>query len=104
MLHREGASCSLRPSESTLRGADGMQKTLLALTALALAALAAFCSATQAPGNARAVGENPMDIRVESKNPWTSLELNNQPRNFQFAIVTDRTGGHRPGVFADAVR
>jgi len=37
-------------------------------------------------------------------NPWTSLNLNNDPKNFQFAVVTDRTGGHRAGVFEDAVR
>jgi len=36
-------------------------------------------------------------------NPWTHLNLYNNPDNFQFAIVADRTGGHRPGVFADAV-
>ena len=35
--------------------------------------------------------------------PWSHLEVNNDPDNFQFAIVTDRTGGHRPGVFMDAV-
>ncbi len=42
-------------------------------------------------------------IETEKK-PWTHLELNNDPENFQFAIVTDRTGGHRPGVFMDGVR
>ncbi len=36
--------------------------------------------------------------------PWTSLDLNNDPCQFQFAVVTDRTGGHRPGVFERAVR
>lgn len=36
--------------------------------------------------------------------PFTSLELNNDDCQFQFAIVTDRTGGHRPGVFMDGVR
>ncbi|MHC4477735.1 MAG: metallophosphoesterase family protein [Planctomycetota bacterium] len=36
-------------------------------------------------------------------NPWTHLNLNNDPHNFQFAIVSDRTGHHRPGVFAQAV-
>ena len=40
---------------------------------------------------------------IEGPVPWTSLELNNDPDNFQFAIVTDRTGGHREGVFMDAV-
>ena len=39
----------------------------------------------------------------EGANPWTHLNLYNNPDNFQFAIVSDRTGGHRPGVFADAV-
>jgi hypothetical protein len=36
-------------------------------------------------------------------NPWTNLQLNNDPDNFQFAVVADRTGGRRPGVFTDAV-
>jgi predicted phosphodiesterase len=39
----------------------------------------------------------------DGANPWTHLNLYNNPDNFQFAIVADRTGGHRPGVFADAV-
>lgn len=36
-------------------------------------------------------------------NPWTSLELNNNPDNFHFAVVSDRNGGGRPEVFDDAV-
>jgi hypothetical protein len=43
-------------------------------------------------------------IKVEALNPWTHLDLVNDPENFQFAIVTDRTGGHRAGVFPDAMR
>ncbi len=39
-----------------------------------------------------------------SNSPWTTLEFNDSPDQFQFAIVTDRTGGHRPGVFLDGVR
>ncbi|UTF60084.1 metallophosphoesterase [Gilvimarinus sp. DA14] len=35
--------------------------------------------------------------------PWTHLKFNNDPQAFQFAIVTDRTGGLRPGVFSQAV-
>ena len=37
------------------------------------------------------------------KKPWTNLEFYNDPDNFQFAIVTDRNGGNRPGIFEDAV-
>lgn len=46
-------------------------------------------------------------VKIESfvgPKPYTSLDLNNKPGNFQFAIVTDRTGGHRPGVFLDGVK
>jgi hypothetical protein len=35
--------------------------------------------------------------------PWTNLEFYNDPKNFKFAIVSDRAGGVRPGVFLDAV-
>ena len=44
-----------------------------------------------------------MQIEVKPRNPWNHLALHNRPENFQFAIVTDRTGGHRPGVFEKAV-
>lgn len=48
----------------------------------------------------------PSLLRIDQQqtNPWTHLNLQNQPRNFQFAIVTDRTGGHRELVFEKAVR
>lgn len=41
-----------------------------------------------------------VDPRV---NPWTHLNFHNDPDHFQFALVSDRTGGHRKGVFGDAV-
>lgn len=45
-----------------------------------------------------------LKIRVSGgANPWTHLNLYNNPDNFQFAIVGDRNGGMRPGVFARAV-
>jgi hypothetical protein len=37
------------------------------------------------------------------QNPWTHLKLNNDAADFQFAIVSDRTGGHRAKVFSRAV-
>lgn len=45
-----------------------------------------------------------LQIQVEDKNPWTHLDVNDRPEQFQFAIVTDRTGGNRAGVFARAVK
>lgn len=41
-----------------------------------------------------------IEIQVEEgPNPWTNLNWNNKSENFQFVVVTDRTGGNRPGVF-----
>ena len=56
-----------------------------------------------------AVGLHAQDDRIQvniqdGPNPWSGLELNNNPDQFQFLVVTDRTGGHRPGVFEEAVR
>lgn len=42
------------------------------------------------------------DVDTEKK-PWTSLEFYNDPSNFQFAIVSDRNGGMRKGVFKEGV-
>jgi hypothetical protein len=36
--------------------------------------------------------------------PWSHLDFNNNPDNFQFAILPDRTGGHRPGILEDAMK
>ena len=36
--------------------------------------------------------------------PWSHLKFRNDPDNFQFAIVSDRTGGARPGVFPKALK
>jgi hypothetical protein len=35
--------------------------------------------------------------------PWTHLDFYNDPKNFQFGIISDRAGGVRPGVFLDGV-
>lgn len=43
-------------------------------------------------------------VKMDGPNPWSSLEVNNNPDQFQFIVVTDRTGGHRPGVFEEAVQ
>jgi 3',5'-cyclic AMP phosphodiesterase CpdA len=46
-----------------------------------------------------------VDLRAEAaeRNPWTNLRLNNDPADFRFAFVSDRTGGHRARVFSQAV-
>ena len=41
--------------------------------------------------------------RAASPAPWTHLKFANDPDEFQFVIVSDRTGGHREGVFGAAL-
>lgn len=68
------------------------------LVTLALLLIAFLGSGLQA-------GPEPIRVVVEEgANPWSSLEAHNDPDHFQFAVVTDRTGGHRPGIFEDGVR
>ena len=67
--------------------------------AVAVVVAAAALSRTEVP--ARKSAE--LQVAVEARNPWTNLRLNNGPDSFQFAIVSDRTGGHRAKVFSRAV-
>ena len=75
-------------------------KRILLLTATVglLAGALAFSSATKPTP-----GEGEVKIAVEDRNPWTNLQWNNAPDTFHFAIVSDRTGGHRARVFSQAV-
>ena len=40
---------------------------------------------------------------IDGPNPWSQLKFNDNPESFQFAIVTDRTGSERRGVFEQAI-
>lgn len=42
------------------------------------------------------------DVASEKK-PWTHLQFKNSPEAFQFAVVSDNTGGSRERVFSSAV-
>ncbi|MDD2763421.1 MAG: metallophosphoesterase [Opitutaceae bacterium] len=43
------------------------------------------------------------DVSSEA-HPWTHLRFRNSADNLRFAILADRNGGCRPGIFEDAVR
>ena len=73
-----------------------MRRALLLLAALALLGAAVAWSG---PKSARPE----FDFAVEKTNPVTHLKLNNDPAEFQFAIVSDRTGGQRAKIFSRAV-
>jgi hypothetical protein len=91
-----------------------MQRLWLTTLSLAILAATAFLSLSgrRSESATAALTESPAPtapaverIQAESgqANPWTRLELNKAPRDFRFAIVTDRTGGHRPGIFPKAI-
>ncbi len=42
------------------------------------------------------------DVKTVQK-PWSHLDFYNDPMNFQFAIVSDNTGGSREGIFEKAI-
>lgn len=42
------------------------------------------------------------DVETSLK-PWTDLNFYNDPSNFQFALVSDNTGGMRPGIFEQGI-
>lgn len=44
----------------------------------------------------------PARPEIDADIPVTDKPFRNDPRDFQFVVVSDRTGGHRPGVFGDA--
>lgn len=73
-------------------------------TAAALAAVVSLSRSESAGQNKAPADPNGIKVEAGDKNPWTSLKLNNDPDQFQFAVVADRTGGHREKVFSRAVR
>jgi 3',5'-cyclic AMP phosphodiesterase CpdA len=80
-----------------------MKRLVLVLFALGL--LAAAVALSRGPSDGAAGREAPGDLRAPAgdRNPWTNLRVNRRPDQFQFAVVSDRTGSHRAGVFSRAV-
>lgn len=73
-----------------------MKRLMLGLSALVLVGAAVAWSGGRTP-----VGE--FEFKREARNPVSRLQLNNDLAEFQFAVVSDRTGGHRAKVFSRAV-
>lgn len=72
-------------------------------TTAVLVGVITFSRLESATGTRPAADTNAIQVEKNEKNPWTSLKLNNDPDQFQFAVVSDRTGGHRDKVFSRAV-
>jgi hypothetical protein len=54
-------------------------------------------------GGQKKAAKADLQIDVENRNPWTHLRLNDAPETFHFVVISDRTGGHRPRIFSQAV-
>lgn len=72
-------------------------------TACALVGVITFSRSESANDTKPMADPNAIQVEKGEKNPWTSLKLNNDQDQFQFAVVADRTGGHRDKVFSRAV-
>lgn len=81
-----------------------MNRLLLAAGAVLVVAAAVLVSRA-IPTAADPAAADPRAIQAssEDKNPWTSLKANADPDAFQFAVVSDRTGGNRGKIFTKAV-
>jgi serine/threonine-protein phosphatase CPPED1 len=81
-----------------------MQRLLLLILAIGGLSAAALVSRARptTPADPNST-EAKFVVESEAKNPWTGLTPNTDPGQFQFVVVSDRTGGHRKGVFSRAV-
>lgn len=81
-------------------------KRILLLVAVIVPVLAAAVYSRQQPAAGKtdaAAKSGELKIATAEKNPWTGLKLNNDEDQFQFVVVSDRTGGHRAKIFSRAV-
>lgn len=81
-----------------------MKKVLLGVGVVALLAAAVGLSQSSRLSEFRLSSDRAaLQIDAQEKNPWTNLKMNADADQFQFAIVSDRTGGHRANIFSKAV-
>jgi predicted phosphodiesterase len=81
-----------------------MNRLAVLLAAVAAVAAAVALSKSSVVSTATNADANPFGLSVAEKNPWTSLTPNADPNQFQFVVVSDRTGGHRDKIFSRAVQ
>jgi hypothetical protein len=73
-----------------------MKRILLTVFVVTVIGAAWALSGTRLPWNG-------LQFSLEERNPVTHLRMNQDEGEFQFAIVSDRTGSHRANVFSQAV-
>jgi 3',5'-cyclic AMP phosphodiesterase CpdA len=78
-------------------------KRLLAILIVGLLLGAAAVLSHQTSPPEKHAGPTDLQLAQEERNPWNHLQFNKDKETFRFAIVSDRTGGARPGIFERAV-
>ena len=76
------------------------------LATLVAAALALPLAAAAHPGHDDATTAPDPGFRIDAPHkgkPYTHLNFKNHARDFQFAVMGDRTGANRAGIFEDAI-
>ena len=81
-----------------------MNRIALAAGVVAVLAATVFLSQSRPSVADQAKTADGIQVQVEAQNPWTNLKVNRSDDQFQFAIVSDRTGGHRAKIFSQAVQ
>lgn len=72
-------------------------------TVVAVAAVGGAVVVSQQPPAQPATAAGILQVQPGERNPWTHLRMINGEDVFRFAIVSDRTGGHREKIFSRAV-
>jgi len=74
------------------------------MRALIILAVAGMVVQFGASGEPAPPANSGIEVHVDTKaKPWTSLDLNNSPDTFRFAVIADNTGGPRAGVFSETL-
>ena len=77
---------------------------LIRTTALLILTVLFGCHAPQQKGIKLTASFKYEDTKLKNSKPWTSENFKNNPENFQFVIIGDRTGGaNQQGTFAMAM-
>ena len=77
--------------------------TTLRSIVVATCVISLFYNVPPATAEIAETSVGPARIQVQPVNPWTHLDFRDDAANFQFAIIGDRTGGPREGVFQDGL-
>ncbi len=87
---------NLKPTR--IYSGESMKRILISSLMLGL-----LIAAIAVSGGQKTAVKSDLQVDIEKRNPWTHLRLNNAPETFHFLVISDRTGGHRPRIFSQAV-